>query len=699
MSVLEGLKKYRAYLIALAVVLMIEILIFNGASLSSLANRPFTPEFERNLSADEEGEYLELTASDIKEEIGNLYFDLDLTEPQLPLRMDLYLSDEGNFYEYRAGQTVFVRGLKAGRYLTVHPYGRVSSLRAVFRADDRAGAYPEQTGAAFLDKTVRGITANAKRPLFFNAGRVVILYLIFLLFYGLRRNGGRETELCRFDRRQRLIAGATVLLLILFTYFLTSSHVLFEETARPHHQQYKELAHALKEGQVALPGEASEGLLKAENPYDTIFLQANGIDYRADYAYYKGRYYVYFGIVPEILVYYPYYLLTGKDFPNHAAVFLFFSGFAAGVFFLNAQLIRRYFKLIPYAAYLILSAATVLSPPFAYLAFTADLYSVPITAGLMFAVWAPALWLFGLMCEKPGRAALFYALGSLSFALIAGSRPQLLLFGLIAIPIFFKEVITERKLFAFGKKETKEGVLQSVFLVLPVILTAAFVMWYNASRFGSPFDFGATYSLTNNDMNTRGFNLSRTIGGLVTFLFSLPKTGGEFPFLSSSDLQLETAGYMGRTVTEFLFGGVIISNVLTLVLILLPRFRNELRKTKLFAAAVLMLVSSAVIGMADANTAGLLQRYSADMTFGILFATTLMYFLLAEYFRVEFETVTVTGRSFAPLDVLMNFLKLGFVIQLFYALCVIGNTESGITLITYNPELFYRIRQAFMILQ
>ena len=52
-----------------------------------------------------------------------------------------------------------------------------------------------------------------------------------------------------------------------------------------------------------------------KNPYDTIALQAAGIGYRADYAYHNGKYYVYFGIVPVLLLYLPYYLLTGGALP------------------------------------------------------------------------------------------------------------------------------------------------------------------------------------------------------------------------------------------------------------------------------------------------------------------------------------------------------------------------------------------------
>lgn len=89
-----------------------------------------------------------------------------------------------------------------------------------------------------------------------------------------------------------------------------------------HHAQYQELAEALSEGKVSV-GDAEEALLAMKNPYDTIALQAAGIGYRADYAYYNGKYYVYFGIVPVLLLYLPYYLLTGGALQNYVAVFVF----------------------------------------------------------------------------------------------------------------------------------------------------------------------------------------------------------------------------------------------------------------------------------------------------------------------------------------------------------------------------------------
>ena len=58
-------------------------------------------------------------------------------------------------------------------------------------------------------------------------------------------------------------------------------------------------------------------LKSLSNPYDyrlrSMTLEPAGVSYLWDAAYYIGRYYVYFGIVPELLFFLPYYLATGND--------------------------------------------------------------------------------------------------------------------------------------------------------------------------------------------------------------------------------------------------------------------------------------------------------------------------------------------------------------------------------------------------
>ncbi len=665
----------------LILILLAEILLFNGPSLASLFYHPVDLTDRMNVSVNEEG-LTEILMEDLDLPLHLLYLDAEIPDSE-PLVVTLRLTDEGNTYPYVAGEAVMAAKTPKSRYLRVHPYGKVRSILLTLN--------PGGTDTP----VIKGITADPRRPLFFNLPRVLLCALLFAFFYGLRNQGNIMKINCSFDRKQRLIIISCVLLTILLGLFLTGSHKLLNEASKPHHQQYKELAHALKEGSVALPYEPSEGLLNAKNPYDTIRLQAEGIEYLADYAYHNGKYYVYFGLIPELCIYFPYYLLTGKDFPNHAAVFLFYALFSAGVFVLYAQFIRRYFKMVPFAVYLMLSAGTVLSPTFAYVLFTADLYSVPIMAGLAFLASGLALYLTGLDSSKKVTRVLCYALGSLFVASVAGCRPQMLLFGLVAIPFFWKEVFERHTLIYVSKENRKQGIPETLALVLPVVAVAALVMIYNASRFGSPFDFGATYSLTNNDMNHRGFSPERVLRGLGTFLFALPSLSGRFPFLYSSDLGLLNSGYLGRIVTEFLLGGVMIVNILSFVILLLPRFGKELGRIRLLIPCLMMLGSSCIIGMADADAAGILQRYSADMAFGILFVTAVLFFFLTEFFAAEYENIRVLDGAFDPLGMTFSLIKTGFVIMLFVSLFTVANTEGGITLLKYNPELFYAMGSVF----
>ena len=79
-------------------------------------------------------------------------------------------------------------------------------------------------------------------------------------------------------------------------------------------------------------------------------------------------------------------------------------------------------------------------------------------------------------------------------------------------------------------------------------------MWYNAARFGSPFDFGANYNLTTNDMTGRGFVAGRTGLGIFTYLLQPPMVNAVFPFIR--DFTASTV-YQGRTLMESSLGGAI----------------------------------------------------------------------------------------------------------------------------------------------
>lgn len=80
-----------------------------------------------------------------------------------------------------------------------------------------------------------------------------------------------------------------------------------------HRNQYEELADAMLEGHLDVHREDDvSALLAMENPYDLGARYEQGIEYRWDHSFYKGHYYVYFGVVPVILLFLPYKLIFGK---------------------------------------------------------------------------------------------------------------------------------------------------------------------------------------------------------------------------------------------------------------------------------------------------------------------------------------------------------------------------------------------------
>ena len=217
---------------------------------------------------------------------------------------------------------------------------------------------------------------------------------------------------------------------------------------------------------------------------------------------------------------------------------------------------------------------------------------------------------------------------------------------------------------------------------------AALVMWYNASRFGSVFDFGANYSLTNNDMNLRGFSIERMLSGVVTFLLKPPYFTGKFPYLHTTSFDPD---YLGRIVTEHYYGGIFFCGIMVWSLLLAFILRHEITKRKMTWFFLIFLFSGIIIGMVDADRAGVLQRYASETAFGFVFASAIVLFTLMDYVGIGKDTDKAGyGYLFAAV-----FLKAVFLLGIAYSFMMIFNTDSGITLIKYNPELFYKVASYF----
>lgn len=670
-------------IVLLLAAVLTELLLWNFTSVVSL----FYREVELEIGIEEEaaviyqadsdtwlvpaGEF-SVRIPDVNEKLHNLHLSM-VPAAELAagnknsLSYVISLRDEGNYYAYDLPAQVIVEGVKATEYTNIYSYGKISDMTITFSAAENMVLH---------DMAIRG---NVTIPLNLSPVRLLAGYLLLVVGWLLLSEKGL-TQLCREgDKRQYLVTGLLLVVIILCSYRLATLNPVNVRPLWTHHNQYQELAELLLQGKVALLEKPSEKLVEAWNPYDTIWLQAQGIEYKADYAYYDGNYYIYFGIVPELLLYLPFYVIMGFHLPNYLAVFAFFSGFAVMVFALYREVIRRYFPDTPFLIYLLVSVMTVFVGSYTCMIADPDFYDVPIAAATMFTAAGLWLWIRALGRGGRRRGGLLLA-GSLCMALVAGCRPQMLLYSALAIPLFYESVIRERTLFS------RRGLKDTVLFCLPYVVVAMGAMYYNDIRFGSPFDFGAAYSLTSNDMTKRGFNLEQTMLGLYHYFLQLPLIRAVFPFIDRNPI--ETI-YMGKLTTEYTYGGLLACNGFLWFMGYLPAAGRQLKDKKLFGLALTAIGASLVIAVVDTNYAGILQRYMSDFTWGIVLAAGILALAWAEKMLVaggQAEKKQITGKVFLFL----------FIVQGAYSFFLLfGGGSYTNALESMAPQVFYRIAAWF----
>ena len=156
-------------------------------------------------------------------------------------------------------------------------------------------------------------------------------------------------------------------------------------------QQYAELAKSFTQGKLYLNAEPPSYLQSMDDPYDKgsrdEMQKQTGESYLFDVAYYQGHYYVYFGVVPVLLFYLPFYICTGANFPTAIGVLIMGILFILGLTVLLDRFARYHFKRVSLGLFLLLQIPLVMCSSILYLCKFPTFYSLPIVCAIAFAVW------------------------------------------------------------------------------------------------------------------------------------------------------------------------------------------------------------------------------------------------------------------------------------------------------------------------
>lgn len=552
-----------------------------------------------------------LTIRNIDRKVKYLRISLDKNAAQ-KANISISATDEANANYLTAPERTVISGIKQSQYIRLHFSGKIKNLKITIRGMDG-----ERVDADFIG-------LNAHVPLMFSWLRFIFLILAAMILYILRPKSSvyeYKTDLTRPNQKIAVLAFVIIYAAITFNMIHWNGTATIYHEIMPHHRQYYELVDAFKHGHAYID-DATGQLQSMENPYDIYerARQTNG--YRWDTAYYNGKYYCYFGAAPAVLFYLPYNLITGRDLPNYIALYIFSIIAMIGILLLLWEIIKKWYPDTPFAVYLMLSGVFSFISYTAYTVYKPDLYMIPTVSALMFAILGLAFWLSAERKNETGDTVLMpsrLAIGSACAAITAGCRPQFLISAVLGVMLFWDYAFKKRELFS------KKSIKQTVAVCLPFAVVGAILMAYNFARFGSPFDFGANYNLTTNDMTHRGFVFGRIGLGIFTYFLQPFRMNSIFPFIH--DFGSETV-YQGLTLTENLMGGVLWLYPILIIGVIGAFKRNVFGDKRAYRLVYFSVIMAVVVAIMDAQMAGLLTRYFNDFVWLMMLASAVTIFAL-----------------------------------------------------------------------
>ena len=611
---IKNLSFKKRYILKILIVFLIsiflELTLFNFRSYTSIKNEPLNInkfDVETNLEKQDDGSYKVIKSrsyievKNINKKIKNVYFDINCKNIDTYYVIPFF-TDKANKLYFQTESRQIHNKIEQSKTLFLDASGKSEKIKFEFTFEENQII------------NINNIIINYKQPIHANLLRIIIVFIVltFILVF----NHKSQIYNIKYEKNRKGV------LIILFLIIILSFSFLSFNLIRKYNDNstniYNNISNSLIEGKVYFTDDNnSEKLLNTmDNPYDyqarEKLFKDNNTYFLWDCAFYKGHYYSYFGVVPSILFFIPYKLITGRELQTGFLIYLLSLVSAISLVLLLDKVVKRYFKECSIGLFLLLSFVLVYCTGLLFFIKLPSQYTLPILSGLMFTYIGLNFFLSSLNTKKNRCIKFFF--GGLFLALVAGCRPQLLLGSLLLIPICTL-VLKENYI------SKKEMVKYITSIIVPYIIIAVLLMYYNYIRFDSPFDFGANYNLTTNDMTSRGFNPYRIPLGIVMYLFNGINTINVFPYIVETELH---TNYLGLTIYESMYGGIFLTTIFTIVNLFVFKLKKYFSSKITFNTCIILIVSALVIVIVDTEMAGILARYINDFLWLLVFSAVLI---------------------------------------------------------------------------
>lgn len=485
---------------------------------------------------------------------------------------------------------------------TFTPYKKINSLEL---------SLSEVEGSV----NIKSIKFSSALPFDFSVLRFFLISAVGIIVYLIYHFKLYKVVYNRRKKLHKVIIAAVLLLCLLSTLMFIipeQEPITYNSASTNGNDQYVQMFDAVCKGQANLDLPVDPKLSTLSNPYDCSLRLTNDVNAEWDRAYYNGQYYSYFGIVPVLVFYFPFYFITG-NLPTMNMTSLFFSLLAMIFMFGTVLTAVRKFVKRPNMLLLVFGLITAM--------FTAGIYYSLDFSNIYFTAVISSLS-FLLLCLWTGLAAykqksakkqfILLLISGLSFILCVGCRPTMALNALILAPVF---------IYFLANKEykTKRKICCACSFLAPVIIGAAALLWYNYIRFDSFFEFGTAYQLTVNDIHANKITLASLPSAIIQYFLQPTDFTSTFPHIALSSVTLANYGhyvYCDKPLSLISFPCIILA-LAALPLVLKnhrkgARRLNNNSRIKFFTYLAVVILSIVIIWL-DFCMAGTAFRYLLDI--------------------------------------------------------------------------------------
>ena len=404
--------------------------------------------------------------------------------------------------------------------------------------------------------------------------------------------------------------------------FFTAGTTKFEGAVYDDGQQYAYLADSILAGRTWLDLEVPNWLAAMENPYDAQerfdHAYETGEPFYWDFAFYKGKYYCYFGALPAVVAFVPYKAITGSDLRTDYAVAFFAIILSISIAVFLFRFLKRYAPRASLGFYLLSFIMFSMGCATLTQVFYPLFYSLPPLAGMSCIFFGLAAWLSARRQDGSLRKGLL-VLGSTLLACTLWCRPQMFLVIGLAFPLFWNEIVIDRAFFS------RKGMGNTLAILVPCLIVGVGAMWYNYIRFDSFFDFGASYNLTGFDMTAKAHGISlRAIAVALLFYVFMPlDISPSFPYL-------DEIAWRSQIPVEPFYGGFFSFTPAALSILGIWHFRKQLKEKKLMGLCVLCCIVAVILMLLSAQVASVSMRYFSDFAWALLIPALCVWIVLFE---------------------------------------------------------------------